>query len=318
MPGLDLARLERVQLRRVPCVQIALAELLLRWDYRFPHRTEIVLSGLENLPRDRSVFLAMNHTDRYNYWPLQYAIYRAGGHRYTATWVKGKYYQSRFLAAFMDATNNIPVPSRGYVIASEFARAAGRAPDAGEYRALRDAMDGRPATGGTLPAGADAAFVSRCDRLFDRMAREVVRLNRRALERLDLHVLVFPQGTRSRRLSRGHDGLVQMAFSLGAAIVPVGCSGSDRLYPGASPFSRGGRAVYRIGRPLEPDGPELGPHRVREPFAPLSGEAGRLHGEKFAAATSVVMERIDELLDPEYRFGEDRASDGVAGLNRFV
>ncbi|MBI4615074.1 MAG: 1-acyl-sn-glycerol-3-phosphate acyltransferase [Planctomycetes bacterium] len=318
MPGLDLARLKRLQLRRVPCVQIALAELLLRWDYRFPRRTEIALEGLENLPRDRSVFLAMNHTDRYNYWPLQYAIYRAGGHRYTATWVKGKYYRSSFLGGFMDATNNIPVPSRGYVIASEFARATGRVPDADEYRALRDAMEGGPVSDAPLPSGADAGFISRCDRLFDRMAREVVRLNRRALGPLQLHVLVFPQGTRSKRLSRGHDGLAQMANHLGAAIVPVGCNGSDRLYPGASPFSRGGRAVYRIGRPLEPEGPELGPLRVREPFAPLSREAGRFHGERFSAATSVVMERIDALLDPEYRFAEDHASDGVAGMSRFV
>ena len=69
---LDLARLQRIHLRSRPLGQLLVAELGLRVDYAFPRRTEIVVEGIENLPQDRTVFLAMNHTDRYNYWPLQY------------------------------------------------------------------------------------------------------------------------------------------------------------------------------------------------------------------------------------------------------
>jgi hypothetical protein len=30
------------------------------------------------------------------------------------------------------------------------------------------------------------------------------------------------------------------------------------------------------------------------------------------------MDRIEQLVDPEYRYAEDRASDGVSGVDRFV
>lgn len=37
--------------------------------------------------------------------------------------VKGKYYENPFIAAFMDSMNNIPLPSRGYVITTRFREA---------------------------------------------------------------------------------------------------------------------------------------------------------------------------------------------------
>jgi len=140
---LDLARLERIRLHERPLAQILIGQLGLRPDYRFPRRTQIELVGVENIPRDVGVFFAMNHTDRYNYWPFQYQMYRRGGLRFTATWVKGKYYENRVIGAFMDATNNIPLPSRGYVITTEFRKEFGQVPTKDEYRVLRDLVDGR-------------------------------------------------------------------------------------------------------------------------------------------------------------------------------
>ena len=58
--------------------------------------------------------------------------------------------------------------------------------------------------------------------LFCAMIDEALRLMRLALDELGQHLLIFPQGTRSRRLTRGHSGLVQVAQHLGATIVPVG------------------------------------------------------------------------------------------------
>lgn len=327
---LDLARLEKIRLRTSPPAQILIAQLVLRFDYALWKPTHIALDGLENVPRDRGVFFAMNHTDRYNYWPFQYQLYRQGGNRFTATWVKGKYYENKMMGAFMDSTNNIPLPSRGYVITTEFRKAHGRVPKEEEYRALRDVVDGGgspeaaaekggPAVRALLEKGGPAAsFPERFDALFGAMMAQVTRLTRQALFELGLNVLVFPQGTRSKRLSKGHTGLMQMAQHLGCAIVPVGCNGSDKAYPGGSPFSKGGRLVYRIGAPLELDGPELGPHRVREPFVPFSAAATEAHGEKFRAATDIVMDRINGLLDPEYQFAEGQASDGVEAINRFI
>jgi len=331
---LDLQRLERIRLSRRPLGQILVGNLLLRPDYAFPKKTEIVLEGIQNLP-GRPVFLAMNHTDRYNYWPFQFALYRRDL-GFTAAWVKGKYYESRLLGWFLDHTNNIPLPSRGYVITSEFRQRTGHLPDASVYRYLRDLVD-REAEPGTGPAPPDddllsfftsfpqahvrqhveEGFLSYFDRLWEAMLQEVVRLNRQALEEKDLHLLVFPEGTRSRRLGPGHTGLAQVSQHLGGTIVPVGCSGSDEVYPGNLPFARGGRVVYRVGTPLRPDGPELGPYRVEDPVTPLSREASRRHGSRYRAITRVVMDRINGLLDPPYRRPPSGSDDG-GGVDRFI
>lgn len=326
---LDLDLLRRHRLARVPWLQLVVANLGLFLDYRIPRRTHIVMEGMDNVPGDRGVFLAMNHTDRYNYWPFQYWRYRRG-QRFTATWVKGKYVDKAVQGRFLLASNNIPVPSRGFVIAREFARVTGRAPDEAEYRAARDLVDGPRGPDVRLAADAspalvafargergEPAFLAEFDAVFAAMMHEVIRLNREALEELDLDVLVFPEGTRSLHLSRGHTGLVQMAMHLRHPIVPVGCSGSDRLYPGGSPFSRGGRVTYRVGSPLEIEGPELAPFAVPASVLPFSPEADRW-ADRYRAATDLVMSRIDELLDPEYRARGDAASDGVAGVRRFL
>lgn len=318
--ALDLPTLRSQRLSRSPRGQIIIGHTLLRLSYALPRRTEIVLEGAENVPADRTVFFAMNHTDRYNYWPFQYAMWKRRM-RFTATWVKGKYFESRFMARFMMATNNIPLPSRGYVIATEFRRRTGRAPTNDEYRFLRDLSDGNrwaissPVLEKLLE---DGSFLRDFEATWDAMIGEVLRLNREALFEKDLNVLVFPQGTRSKRLSQGHIGLAQAAQHFARSIVPVGCSGSDRLYPGGSPWSKGGRVVYRVGKPLDPEGPELLPFRVREPFRPLTKAAGEAHGEKFRAITDLVMERIAGLVDPEYGWGAEKASDGVRDMSRFL
>ncbi|HJN76135.1 MAG TPA: lysophospholipid acyltransferase family protein [Myxococcota bacterium] len=297
-----LARLERTELSERPVGQLLVGQLGLRFDYAFPRRTEIVLEGYDKLPQDRGVFIAMNHTDRFNYWPLQWRMCQLGG-RFTATWVKGKYFENPLLAWFLSSTNNIPLPSRGYLVATRLRRELGRDASPEEYRALRDRLD--------------AGEADDLEGQFQALMREVARLNRSALHDKRLHLLVFPQGTRSRRLSRGHIGLAQFAQHLGAPIVPVGCSGSDLCYPGNSPFSKGGRIVYRFGEPLEVDGPELAPHRVREDFVPLSREAGQLHAQPFRAITDIVMERIDGLVDTQYRFADGEGG-GEEGVGRFL
>lgn len=327
---LDLARLKKLKLAKKPTGQIIVAETLMRTDYNVPRRTEIILEGTGNIPRERPVFFAMNHTDRYNYWPFQYQMYRNGGLRFTATWVKGKYYENGLMARFFDATNNIPVPSRGYVITTEFRKAMSRPPKDEEYRMLRDIVDGK-----ALPelASLDAelrtfvdrfasnpsdtvAFRTAFDQLFDAMMREVVRLNRAAIFNHDLNILVFPEGTRSLKLARGFTGLMQMAQHVGVDIVPVGSNGSDKVYPGNSPFAKGGRIVYRIGPPISLDGPDLAPYRVKDDYTPFTREASEKHGDAFEAGTRVVMKRIAELLDPEYL--SDGEVDTGQGVRRFI
>lgn len=323
---LDLALFDRIRLSARPPLQRFIADAFLRFDYR---KVRVEVEGLERLPA-HPVLYAMNHTDNFNYWPFQYVLHR-DHERYTATWVKGKNFEHPAVAAFMRLTNNIPIASRGYLITRDFVATVGRRPSEDEYRALRDGVD----SGGALDRRrippellerprdmmgrrfipSRESYAEALDALFAEMMRRFVELNAHALD-IGLDLLVFPQGTRSIRLSRGHIGIAQAALALGATIVPVGCNGCDLVYPGRSMLSKPGRVVYRIGEPLTPeDVRDLAPD---EPFVPFSRDAEARHRERFQALTDRVMERIDALLDERHRFSADRTSDGTRGTDRFV
>jgi 1-acyl-sn-glycerol-3-phosphate acyltransferase len=331
---LDLARLERLRLVRRPLSQRVFGHML-AVNYRWLPGVERELEGTERIPAEPVLF-AMNHTDRYNYFPLQYELWQRFD-RFTATWVKGKYYENALVARFMESMLQLPTVSRGYLITRDFLSVLGRTPTDHEYALLRAAVDARAlGEAGVLPSPPDvpeklyrivrnplgiAYDPDRVDyadyivRLFRAMMARFVRLNVEAVE-IGLDLLVFPQGTRSKRLLPGHVGLSQMALHLRIPVVPVGCNGSDRLYPGALPVARKGRVVYRIGEPIPYE--ELAPFHVEERFAPFSAEAERDHAEAFQGVAALVTDRIDALLDPEYRRAEDASDDASRGSERFV
>ena len=314
--------LSTLQLNQLPKGQIWWAKVL-SLNYALPPKTEIVVEGLENLPTDRRVFLAMNHTDRYNSWPLQHYLH-LNRKEYTCTWVKGKYYLNALTRTFLLSTNNIPLASRGYVISSRFKKAINRPPSGEEYRLIRDLMDEKSGLEALNPASEDLLqFLGdtpktcldalRAD--FAGMSDEVIRLNKQAFE-LGHHILVFPEGTRSIKLSKGHTGLAQMAQRLGVDIVPIGCSGSSKCYPGAIPWAKGGRIVYRIGQAIALNASENAPMRVTDSFIPFSYAAQQNHGQSFQRLTDIVMNRINDLLDPEYQ--RDESASGKTEINRFL
>lgn len=306
-------------------MQRLIADWFLRFDYR---KISLRVEGLDNLP-SRPVVLAMNHTDNFNYWPLQYRLHLED--RYTATWVKGKNYENPGVSAFMRWTNNIPIASRGYVITRDFLNVLGRRPEEAEYRALRSAVDDlEPVERGAVPVrileqGRDMLgrrfdptrepYHEAVEALMRRLTERFLEKNREAQE-IGCDVLVFPQGTRSKRLSKGHIGLAQIACFLESDIVPVGCNGTDVVYPSRSFIAQPGDAVYRIGEPIELA--SFGDLLPREPFAPFTREAEEQHRERFQAMVDRVMDAIDGLLDEPYRYGDDQASDGTSGTDRFV
>lgn len=337
---LDLPSLKKIRLYRRPPGQLFFANTVLASNYNFLPGTTIEVEGTGNLPEEPCI-LAMNHTDKYNYWPFQYALYRKTG-RFTATWVKGKYYQNKMTAWFLQSTNNIPAASRGYLITSDFAATIGRRPTEDEYAAARCWVDSvgqhaadssvtidRPEAG-RLPE----ALLSRprnmlgrffdpskedygeaVDRLFREMTALFVDLNRKAFE-IGNDLLIFPQGTRSIRLSRGRIGLGQVALHFKKPVVPVGCSGSDLIYPGGSPFAKKGRVVYRIGKPMLYD--DFSEHHVAEAFVPFTSEAEHRYRSNFQGVVDLVMERINDLVDAPYQFDRNRDSGGVRGTERFI
>lgn len=331
---LDLARMQRIRLSTVPGPQIALARGFLWPNYRMFPGVDIVWEGDSNLP-ERPVIIAMNHTDRYNYLPFMWDL-RNRRSRFCATWVKGKYYENSAVGWFMENTNNIPTVSRGYLITRDFIEAVGRRPSNEEYACLRAAVDAvfhgeQPdfdkhalppelLITGRNPLGVAfdperQSYPEYINSLFAAMMARFVELNAEALD-LGLYLQIFPQGTRSKRLSRGHIGLAQIALKYKADIVPVGCNGSDRLYPSSSPLAKAGRVVYRVGEPIRYE--SLSKFHISEDFAPFSAHAERTYRSKFQGAVDVVMDRINDLLDPEYQYAENRETDGVVGTHRFV
>jgi 1-acyl-sn-glycerol-3-phosphate acyltransferase len=325
---LDLPRMQRIRLSPRPRVQRALGAAFLTPNYRLPPRVRIEVEGRDNLP-DEPVIYAMNHTDRYNYWPFQYWLWRELD-RYTATWVKGKYYESRLVGRFMELTNNIPAPSRGYILARDFTSTVGRKPTADEYRALRQLCDGEDAPSGAVPHEVLTAPRSMLGRPFDpaqerypeAVARLLAAMNARFVELNaecfdhGLDLLIFPQGTRSIRLTRGHVGIAQAALRFRRPVVPVGCSGSDRVYPGGSPWGRRGAITYRIGAPITVA--QLERHALPDGVDPFGAEADPGHRAALQSLVDEVMARINDLVDPEYQFAAEDEQGGARGAERFL
>jgi len=280
---------------------------------------------------------AMNHTDRFNYFPFMYKLWKLEG-RYITVWVKGKYYENPLVATFMELTSNLPTVSRGYIITKDFALTIKRRPTQAEYDTLRRlvneeaAPDGNPSTVdvSSVPPelfetkrsilGVDfdpseCSYAAGINRVFNAMMREFVRLNELSFE-LGLDLLVFPQGTRSIRLPRGRIGMMEIALRYQKTIVPIGCNGCDLIYTGSLPIAKQGKVVYRIGDPIPYE--ELSDFHIDERYEPFTAAAERAHRDKFQGSVDLVMERINELLDPEYQFSDDLESTGVRGTARFV
>ncbi|MCB9635452.1 MAG: hypothetical protein H6721_25310, partial [Sandaracinus sp.] len=138
---LDIPRLDRIRLEARPRWQRAVARGVLFPNYELvpARKVEIVFEGYEKVPKESVVF-AMNHTDRFNYWPFQYQLWR-DHRRFTATWVKGKYYENPIVGKFMEMTNNLPTVSRGYIITKDLLGNLGRRPTEDEYTTLRKHVD---------------------------------------------------------------------------------------------------------------------------------------------------------------------------------
>jgi 1-acyl-sn-glycerol-3-phosphate acyltransferase len=128
---------------------------------------------------------------------------------------------------------------------------------------------------------------------------EAFRLARRILDE-GQPLFVFPEGTRSPDgvLQAARDGVATLALRTGAPIVPIGISGSDRVWPRGQKLPRpGGRVTVRVGKPF----------RLSDAFP--DGAKGR--GAK-AEATRLLMTRIAELLEPRHR-GRYAAAEASGG-----
>ena len=332
---LDIQRLQRIRLSRRPLAQRAVGQLL-RLNYGLLPGVPIEFEHAERIPA-QPVIYAMNHTDRYNYFPFQVYIWQHFD-RFTATWVKGKYYENPLLATFMEKTNQLPTVSRGYIITKDFVSALQRKPTSAEYEALRrwvdsaavpDARPDQPppdalpeallsTNRNVLGYAFDSAkedYASYINAIFRIMMKEFVVLNEAAIG-TGLDILIFPQGTRATRLLPGKIGISQMALHSRLPIVPIGCNGSDRVYPGGSPFGKKGHIIYRVGEPIPYT--EYGAFHSGDAFEPFSPQAETQHRDAFERVAGLITQRIDGLLDDRYRRSRDEESDATRETERFI
>ncbi len=313
----DSEHLDTINLRTYSAVQVLLGRLLLIPNYHVFSRVKIVIENFENIPKDETVIFALNHTDRYNYWPFQYKMWRQGKGRlpYTTTWVKGEYYSNALLRKFFDWTNNIPVPSRGYLIREDFRKIAKEKISKMEYRILRDYVSGKATlqklsgeitenikrvidSPRTWLSGVELPYADYIDSYYRQLMAKVAQINFQALFDKNLNVIIFPEGTRSLTLGTGKTGIAHLALKANKKVVPVGCNGSDRVYTGNLPWAKSGTIVYRIGTPIDPR--EI-VGDIDRSFVPFSKEAELQLKDEFREFTQFVMERINELLDDHHR-----------------
>ncbi len=326
-----------VHLQSTPVFQIAVGVSFLIPVYRLTN-LDIVMEGIEHIP-DTPVIFAMNHTDRYNYWPFQFQLWNLRKkygieHPYVAVWVKGKYYENPFMACFMKWAGNIPVPSKGYLVASDFVATYGKRNRLSDddFRLLKGYIEGEVSVDELRESGDKRVFalVSTAHGDFDpsvqsyrdyingvfyKLMERVREANYEAVHRKGLNLIIFPEGKRSKKLVRGKPGVAQMALSLKVPVVPVGCNGSDKVYPGNMPIpKRNGRVIYRIGEPIvfEKVSEKF---KISNDFVPFTPQSDRLKGI-FREATDMIMGRIYELLDEEYR--GDYLSEDSTSVSSFI
>jgi len=116
---------------------------------------------------------------------------------------------------------------------------------------------------------------------------EAFRLALRVLEAGGV-LLVFPEGTRSPdgRLQPLKDGVATLAIRSGALIVPIGVSGTDRVWPRNRLPRPGSRVTVRVGEAF----------RAADV---VPGGTDRRAAK--AAVTEVLVRRIEALVEPRHR-----------------
>lgn len=287
-----------------------------------PPRARVELQGLEHLPKGPAIF-APNHTHKFDFFPVRCALLHRGVH--LMTWIKARDYQHPAMRWILGKGGNIPLVSRGFLIAADFVQVHRRKPSEDEYRALRLHVDeGTPleqSLAARLAAPRRIAGVEvdlsqgyrpALRHAYHLLMEEALRLARIGRD-AGRHQHIYPQGATSRQLTPGHPGVVQAALALGVPVVPVGVSGCREVFLGKGhPFTRGGRVTVRLGAPFEVPR-ALVPTGFR-PFHPDDEDAHRV---VLQAQSDRLMEVINGLCAPSYQWADDARSDARQGVARF-
>ena len=291
--------------------------------------TTIAFHNLEALPKDRPVIVAMNHTQFYDFLPLR-APLLFRGHRFVS-WVKARAYRSSKASGFLMRTGNIPISSKGYIVASDFYDLFQRAPTDEEYEHLRlhlnynqpfpekDAIfeklqfEPREILGRHFNPSRET-WRQAIREIFYEFMTLTVEKTRRCVERGD-HVHIYPRGTIAPRLIPGKTGIIQTALALDLPILAVGVSGCREAYYKGTPLTYpNSRFVVRFGDELY----HVPRNEFPDDYRPFHPDDEMAHRAKLQRHVDVIMDRINALVEPEYQWADDDALAEVKrGVERF-
>ncbi len=233
--------------------------------------------GFENIP-DNPVIYAMNHgPSQYPYWPFQWELFKKR-RDLTTVWVKGKHMdKSNAVRNLFTLAGLIPIVDRKYF--------------------------GEKVTGDS----------DQQEFYHEQLLLRSGRLTHQALER-GLSVIIFPDGTRTPTVGKGLEGTVHAAYHTGAEVIPIGCTGAERIYPeGAHPswwarkteaYIQEGPPVYRIGKAVNLDEERARFRELEEREGPsllLSRISKERHRDISQSGTHKLMRAINVLVDPALR-----------------
>jgi 1-acyl-sn-glycerol-3-phosphate acyltransferase len=277
---------------------------------------------------DRPVIVVTNHTNYYDWLPTRFCLYDALGVQ-LSSWIKPRPFNSGYpVQVFLSKTGNIPLASRGYILVADYNELFGEPPDAETYRALRDHID----TGEDLPDDPKfqkilntprrmlgwsfdprmLPYREALQRTFAEMMDASLRLARRA-SRANQFMHVYPEGIISSRLIPGKIGTMQLALELGADILPIGVSGAREAFVNGPRPEPNTTVHVRVGEPWR-----VPRHEYPSDFRAFGASIPDDIREQLQTHTDEYMEKLNDLLEPEYRWMPDGQSDGWQGIDRFI
>ena len=282
---------------------------------------------LVNFPKlNEPVIFAMNHCHYFDWTQNRLALYLQKGLK-TSTFVKTRAFQNRMEGRLMKTVGNIPIASRGYLISADFSQVHNRKLEEEEYRLLRDHIDkGTPLPDNPVfqrlqsikrdilgvPFDPDAMSYREAQKTCYARAMATTMGHAATVIRNKQCLHIYPEGLYSSRLSQGRIGAVQMAAALDIPIVPCGFSGMNEHFGNKKLLpSRRGKLSLRFGEPYRIQRAEL---QDFEAFKP--DEEARLR-DVLEDETHNLMNKINNLLDPSYTWGDDLSGDGLKGISRF-
>ncbi len=297
-------------------------------SFKLARGASVRLEGLERLPK-APVIVAMNHTHMMDFLPLRTPLLFKG--KTFVSWVKARNYHNPAMRQFLSYTGNVPICSRGYIIAGDLQQLAGKLEDESVYRALRDHVD----KGVALPEGplfdriqnerrsilgwdfdpSTSTYREAIQATYYEMMQHALRLTQRGVDRGD-HAHIYPQGTRSKQLTPGRNGIIQAAIALNLPILPVGVSRTLEVFKAPNspwPKPHSGEIIVRFGEVMAIPRDEL-PYDYR-PFHPLDE---RQHRATLDGHIQDVMQRLNGLLEPEYQWADDLQGSVKQGISRFL